>query len=384
MRHYKHIPDDQIDNLFYIEPKYFDKNSDISILKYALGATLYIPSTKDNIHEMLLTVKYPALTSIVLCLEDAISIEQTSDALQNIIEFFSQLNKSSSENSSILKDLPLIFIRIREYSQLEHLLEFPLVRYFTCGFILPKFDAAVGGKCLSLIDETNKKFTCTLYALPLIESLRVINQQTRVNELALIKSCLNAYKHLILNIRIGGTDFSGYFGLRRSTELSIYDIFVVSHCISDIINFFSIDNADNIDYVISGPVWEHFSSITDTQKIISMKKQSTLPADYGSVGFKAVDGLLKEISLDKANGLVGKTIIHPSQITFVNAMQAVTYEEYCDAKNILLAVNGGAIKSEYNNKMNEISPHFKWAQKIMRRTEVYGVLKADECCTNLF
>ena len=48
-----------------------------------------------------------------------------------------------------------------------------------------------------------------------------------------------------------------------------------------------------------------------------------------------IDGLLREVILDKANGFVGRTVIHPSHIKYVNAMQAVTNEEYQDAVNIL-------------------------------------------------
>ncbi|WP_367362483.1 HpcH/HpaI aldolase/citrate lyase family protein [Mesotoga sp.] len=35
----------------------------------------------------------------------------------------------------------------------------------------------------------------------------------------------------------------------------------------------------------------------------------------------AIDGLLREVILDKANGFVGKTIIHPSHLKYVNAMR---------------------------------------------------------------
>lgn len=381
MRHYRHLSDELINQLFYIKPQNFDKNSDINILKYALGATLYIPAIKDNLLEMLIKTKYPALTTVVICLEDAISVEQTSIAIENLNNLFSKLHEAVIENSNVLQELPLIFIRIREYSQLENLLENPDIRHIVCGFVLPKYEAVVGIKCLSLIDNVNKNFKCNLYALPLIESRQVINIDTRLYELKKIKESIDMYKHLILNIRIGGTDFSGIFGLRRSIDFSIYDIIVVSGCISDIINTFNISEND---YIISGAVWEYFSSIGDTQNIIDCIKNNAAYLENPKSSTKAVDGLLKELHLDKANGLVGKTIIHPSQITFVNAMQAVTFEEYADAKNILSCSVGGAIKSDYNNKMNEVSPHLRWAKKIMQRTAVYGVLNPNESNTNLF
>jgi citrate lyase beta subunit len=80
------------------------------------------------------------------------------------------------------------------------------------------------------------------------------------------------------------------------------------------------------------------------------------------------------VILDKANGFIGRTVIHPTHIKFVNAMQAVTLEEYEDACQIL-NTDGGVIKSHNANKMNEIAPHTNWAEKIYMRAKVYGVIK---------
>ena len=89
---------------------------------------------------------------------------------------------------------------------------------------------------------------------------------------------------------------------------------------------------------------------------------------------EAVDGLLREVILDKANGFVGKTIIHPSHARFVNGMQAVIKEEYDDAEQIL-STSGGVIKSRSDNKMNEINPHRSWALKVHYRAKAYGVIE---------
>ena len=62
---------------------------------------------------------------------------------------------------------------------------------------------------------------------------------------------IDAYSDIILNIRVGGTDFSSKFGLRRSVDSSIYNVRVVSDCLIDIINMFARDGQD---YVISAPV----------------------------------------------------------------------------------------------------------------------------------
>ena len=72
-----------------------------------------------------------------------------------------------------------------------------------------------------------------------------------------IKKLLDQYRQLVLNVRIGATDFSGLFGLRRSPDMTIYDIRVIGSCITDIINVFTRPGSN---YVIPGPVWEFYSS----------------------------------------------------------------------------------------------------------------------------
>jgi citrate lyase beta subunit len=189
--------------------------------------------------------------------------------------------------------------------------------------------------------------------MPILETSNIIYKETRIEELRSLSRIFDNYSDSILNIRIGGTDFSKYFGLRRNYNNTIYDLCVVRDCISDIINFFLREDKD---YVVSAPVWEYFSS--NNFDICQYSK-----------------GLIKELIMDKANGLIGKTIIHPSQANIVNALFTVEYEEYIDALSILSsdANHLGVIKSDFSNKMNEIKPHFNWASKIIKRANVYGV-----------
>jgi citrate lyase beta subunit len=89
---------------------------------------------------------------------------------------------------------------------------------------------------------------------------------------------------------------------------------------------------------------------------------------------KDLDGLIREIALDKANGLTGKTVIHPTHVAAVHALSVVTHEEYCDAADILGTNAGGGVKaSTYRNKMNESKPHSAWAERIVQRAHVFGV-----------
>ena len=61
-------------------------------------------------------------------------------------------------------------------------------------------------------------------------------------------------KRIVLNIRVGGNDFSNMYGLRRNINQNIYEIGVIRDILVNIINVFGAD------FVVSGPVWEYFGS----------------------------------------------------------------------------------------------------------------------------
>ena len=89
---------------------------------------------------------------------------------------------------------------------------------------------------------------------------------------------------------------------------------------------------------------------------------------------KDLDGLIREVTLDRANGLIGKTVIHPSHVAAVNALSVVSHEEYLDAIDILGTAGGGGVASSaYGNKMNESKPHTAWARRTVLRARVFGV-----------
>ena len=100
---------------------------------------------------------------------------------------------------------------------------------------------------------------------------------------------------------------------------------------------------------------------------------------------KDLDGLIREVVLDRANGLVGKTVIHPSHVPVVHALSVVTHEEHVDAVAILGAAEagGGAVGSDFGNKMNEANPHRAWAEKVLRNASAFGVAAEDTSFVDL-
>ena len=376
MRHHNYDKE----NDFVLEPINFDKYTDIGTLKYCLGATMYMPGTKD-FHDAITSRKYPGLTSMVMCFEDACRLEDVPAAEDNVLHLLNRLADDVESGVLNYRNIPLLIIRVRNIEQFRHFSERLTkrqVKYLT-GFNFPKFEAGNGEEYYSHLMELNEKFGEILYGMPILESRKMAYLETRMDELMGVKQILDKYRDYVLNVRVGGTDWSSVFGVRRGINYTIYDILPVADCLKDVLNLFARDN----DYVVSGPVWEYFRAnknmkFEDLPQTInvSILKSQTLIND-------AVDGLLKEVLLDQANGFIGKTIIHPTHIPYVNGMYAVTEEVYKDACQIL-NTDGGVIKSENANKMNEIGPHRKWAEKVYERSKVYGVIRNESAYIELF
>lgn len=375
MRHHQYNSDYK----FVEEPVDFDKYTDRSLLQYCLGATMYMPGTKD-FAGAIINKKFAGLTSMVMCFEDACKEEDVPAAERNCIELMDTLLAALEDGSFKYEDLPLIFFRVRTIEQFKHfssMLKPEQIKLIT-GFNFPKFNAENGEAYFSHLEELNTKFGEILYGMPIIEDRSVAFKETRMQELFGIKKILDAHRNLVLNVRTGGTDFSSCFGVRRGINYTIYDIMTVRDCLLDILNVFTRDN----DYTVSGPVWEYFrvNKSMKFKKLPGYSLQDTLLQRRPIVN-EAVDGLMRELVLDQANGFMGKTCIHPTHLNYINGMLAVTKEEYEDAYQIL-HTSGGVVKG--SKGMNEIGPHRAWAEKIYKRSEAYGVIENDASYLDLF
>jgi citrate lyase beta subunit len=195
----------------------------------------------------------------------------------------------------------------------------------------------------------NAQLKMPLFIMPILESHDIINFESRANSLLGLRKLLDGYKDFVLNIRVGAMDFCNFYGLRRSINQSIYDIGIVEKVFSDILTVF----AD--DYIVSAPVWEYYEDDSGDKKWL--------------------EGLENELRLDNANGFIGKTVIHPSQLPAVRKWLKPSRTDYEDAKAVLNWRNEhlGVMKSYGGNRMNELATHRKWAQKILCLATVYGV-----------
>lgn len=333
---------------FYKEPNSFNKYSDKNILKYAVGANLYMPAIQKSIFNKLVDNKFHNIGAITLCMEDSIDDTQIEEAQSCVLTLLEQLHVVGQKKS--MHNLPLIFIRVRNDEQFltfSKLLKKEHINVL-CGVNFPKFNSINGEYYFSILKDLSFKYNEPLYGMPIIEDELVMYKDTRFAELGKIQEILKRYDDYVLNLRVGGTDFSSIFGLRRDITTSIYDIKVVADCLKDILNYFI---RKDCQYVVSGPVWEYYSWDENSQEI---------------------QGLKNELDLDIQNGFHGKTVIHPSQIDVVNKAYVIKFEEWQDANTILNA-KGGVFAGYKGNRMNEVNPHRSWAKKILAKAEIFGV-----------
>ncbi|MGY0502313.1 HpcH/HpaI aldolase/citrate lyase family protein [Nocardia sp. FBN12] len=368
LRHFQQLQGPRRRELFLVEPDPIRGHDDRELLATALGATLYVPATRPDLTATIRRRAARGVCSMVIDLEDAVADHQVEAAKQHAVDTLDLLARSEDAN-------PMLFIRVRDAASVGELVSAlgPGADVLT-GFVFPKFDAVSGPAYLAALDDANRTLGRPVYAMPVLESAKLVHRQTRDEQLSRIAELLAEHREQLLAVRIGATDMCSTFGIRRDRDLTIYDVRVVADVIADIVNY--LGRVDGTGFIITGPVWEYFA---DHERMFRPQLRSAPFEESDAVKFRQylvsrdLDGLLREITLDRANGIQGKTVIHPSHVPVVHAMQVVTHEEYADALDIMSADVGGVAASEYRNKMNEMRPHRSWARQTMVRARAFGV-----------
>ena len=314
--------------------------------KNSVGALLYSPALNGKVADSVISEKFCSPYSLAVCLEDTISEESVKLAEEQLAATLKQISMGLSRCEFYL---PKIFIRVRNCEQLLRLsCELSEWMNVVTGFIFPKYSLNNADSYNDAMKLINGSSLNKLYMMPILESRDIVEYSTRHTVLSELKKKIDSVREIVLNIRVGGNDFSNEFAARRHYDETIYDILPISHLLGDILTVFSRD------YVVSGPVWEFFSSDNEEWK----------------------KGLINELKLDRLNGFVGKTVIHPKQICVVNEALKVTNKDYEDAKKILNWEESGVQvgKSFAGERMNEVKTHINWAIKTVTLAELYGVI----------
>ena len=233
-------------------------------MRYSVGALLYSPALNDKIASSILNGQFGKTYSVALCLEDTIADSAVGQALEQLGNTFKTLHLAFATHDVTL---PKIFVRVRNPEQIS-----VVYQKISCfdelfsGFIFPKYSLAnadeYNSEFLKVLSQSSKQF----YMMPILESEDIVDYATRPSVLIQLKQKIDDMKDHVLNVRVGGNDFSNAFGVRRHIDETIYDILPVSQLLCDILTVFSRD------YVVSGPVWEYYSSNND-EWAIGLKRE---------------------------------------------------------------------------------------------------------------
>jgi citrate lyase beta subunit len=294
------------------------------ISPYALGATLYMPATREDILEVVFRKKLPQLRSMVVCLEDAVAEIDVDTALRNLHRLLSAIEQQGGRS----EDGPMLFVRPRDWQMAAVLNDWPLMAHVD-GFVVPK---------LSLSNLRAWELAVTnpqMLLMPTLETREVFNPQAMVE----LGTALNeTLAQRIIALRIGGNDLLGCLGLRRNPDMTLYNT-PMGYVIPMLAGVMGSQG-----FALTAPVFEQLA----TPHL-----------------------LVEELGLDIAHGLVGKTAIHPSQINTIQDSLRVSVEDLNCAKLMLNEIAPAVFK--HNDAMCEPATHLKWATNILERAKWHGV-----------
>lgn len=380
VQRFGHLDAERRATLFAQEPRSPRDAVGAQAVGMSLGALLYGPATTPRLAASLLSGRWPSLTAVVMCLEDAVADVRLEDAESLLAEtlavFAGEIDRGLPRSS-----VPYLFARVRGPEHLERLLDRlgPLARELD-GIVLPKVTVESTARFLATMRDAQVDRDRPLWAMPILEGPEIAHRERRLDTLLGLQGLLIAYRDLVPCVRIGATDLSGLWGLRRSRDFTVYDLHAVADVIADVVNVFG--RADGAP-AISGPVWEY---IHDEPVFKPRLRETPFTAAFGADGAdrrealvsSAIDGLLREALLDRVNGLHGKTVIHPSHVAPVDSVYAVSHSEHEDALAILNAGDAAGVEGlTVGARMNEPKPHRLWAERTLQRAEAFGVLRDE-------
>lgn len=286
---------------------------------WCLGASLYMPAHRIDLMDCANGEKLQSLRSMIFCTEDAVSHTEVDSSLRHLglcLQGF--------------RDTPtrFRFIRARNPEVLARLLDLPGIEKID-GFVLPKFNQTSFHAYFDRLQGTSFKVMPTLETSDVFDpgAMRELRQ-------ALSQDAVFAR---ILMLRIGGNDLMNLLGIRRPRAMTLYET-PLGHVIAQLVTAFK-----PYGFTLAAPVFEYLDDIATLQK---------------------------EIRLDLAHGLVGKTAIHPTQVPVIEAMYSVDTEDYEMALRLIQSSSPAVFKM--HGAMCEVATHRQWGRDILDRRLCYG------------
>ena len=285
----------------------------------ALGATLYVPATRDDLTAVANAVRWPGLRSLIFCTEDAVAPDSVARSVANLAAMLRALDPAG----------PRRFIRVRDAEVLARMLALDGIDRID-GFVLPKVTAARLPAYLDAVGGDPR-----FWLMPTLETPEAFDQAAMTALRAVLTD--EGVRPRILCLRIGANDLMQCLGVRRSPLATIYET-AIGPTIAMLAGTFR-----PYGFGLSGPVFE---------------------------GLDHPEVLAREVSLDLGYGLMGKTAVHPAQVPIIERGYRVSADDV-EAAERILAPDADAV-FRLNAAMCEPATHRAWARSILIRRRLFG------------
>jgi len=290
------------------------------VTPYSLGASLYVPSTRNGLEDIANGLRWPDLRSMIFCTEDAIRPEDTELGIRRLRAMLRHLDPSAG---------PHRFIRARNPEVLKRLLDLPHIERID-GVVLPKIDTRSFEAWARAAAGYRGRLMLTLETPEAFDQAALVRLRGMMDGWGL--------RDNILCLRIGGNDLLSLLAARRPRGKTLYSG-PLGWAIAQLAGIF-VPNG----YALSAPVFEALDD----------------PAT-----------LQEEVALDLEHGLVGKTAIHPRQVPVIHELYRVRDDDLAEAERILAPSAPAVFQSR--GTMCEPATHRRWADSIRQRAKVFGV-----------
>jgi citrate lyase beta subunit len=290
----------------------------------SLGASLYVPANHKNLAQIANGERLPHARSLIFCLEDAIADRDLSWSLFNLSVVLANMRVDVAADR---------FVRVRNPEVLARVLAMPGVEKLT-GFVLPKTTRHNFDSYFKLVRHTEHVLMLTLETAEAFDD----------GEMQQLRTLLEApgVRHRILALRIGGNDLLALLGLRRPRAMTLYRT-PLGPVISRLVTTFR-----PYGFMLTAPVFEYL----DLPELLD-----------------------QEVIEDLAHGMVGKTAIHPSQITPIEQHFKVTPQDLAVARAILDASSPAVFRM--HDAMQEVATHRAWAERTIEQSRLFGAHGAE-------
>lgn len=286
---------------------------------FHLGASLYVPTLREDMVEIGNRWKYPELRSVIFCTEDSVKEEDLGRALERLSSALRRL-----EPANMLR-----FVRARNPAVLREILQMEGIGKLD-GFVFPKVNRELFSEYWAALPAG--------HGYQVMVTLETIEVFDPGEMMALRQALLHPeVRGHILSLRIGGNDLFQLLGMRRNRRRTVYES-PIGQTISQLVTFFKPHG-----FNLTAPVYEYLD---------------------------APQVLAQEVEQDLDHGLFGKTAIHPDQIPVIEKGYQVRPDELEVARKILEAAAPAVFRMQ--GAMCEPATHRAWATMIDARARIYG------------